>query len=146
MGRKVIELLIVTLALVGLLGCPGGGQSPQPVTGGGQEEGSNPNASGGITQEQLDEIEATRRGGMTAIVGCFNDEIERQKNPKLKGKVMVEIQIGTAGRALSVGIKRSTFRSTTIQTCIQNTIKTWEFPRLNSTFNYPTTFDFSPAY
>lgn len=145
MGRKVIGLSIVTLALVGLLGCPGGGQSPQPVTGG-QEEGPTPNASGGITQEQIDEIEATRRGGMAAIVECFNDEIERRKVRKLKGKVMVEIQIGTAGRALSVGIKQSSFRSTEIQTCIQNTIKTWEFPRLTSAFNYPTTFDFSPAY
>jgi hypothetical protein len=144
MGRKVIELSIVTLALVGLQGCPGGGQS-QPVTGGGQEV-APANVSGGISQEQIDEIEATRRGGMTAIVGCFNDEIERGKNHKLHGKVMVEIQIGTAGRALSVGIKRSTFKSTKIQTCIQNTIKSWEFPRLTSTFNYPTTFEFSPAY
>ena len=77
MGRKVIELSIVTLALVGLPGCPGGGQ-PQPVTGGGQEA-PGPNVSGGITQEQIDEIEATRRGGMSAIVECFNDELERRQ-------------------------------------------------------------------
>jgi hypothetical protein len=146
MGLKVVWTILLSLFLLsGLAGCSGGGQQPV-ATGGGATDDNTASASGGLTMEQLDEIERVKRIGHAAIVECYTDELERRGNKELEGKVTVEIRIGTNRRALSVGINQSTLKAPKVHACIQNVIKTWEFPRLSAPADYGATFAFSPAY
>jgi hypothetical protein len=140
--------------MIGMLGvglllsaCPGpGGQGNSVQTGpqGGSGEGTDTSVA--LTSEQLEEIQRTVRNGKDAITHCYTDEMERRNDRKLTGKVVVKILIGTSERAEQVVIGETTLKGTEFQTCIVDTVKGWEFPKINSPswFTYP--FEFSPAY
>ena len=143
--RHERTLLVVAWSWAVLsLSCSGGaqGQDPAPIP----PEYTRPAERGGLTQENIEEIKAAERAGNAAITDCYTDELERLGNKKLEGKVTVEIQIGTDGRALSVGINEATLKAPRVHACIQTVIKTWDFPRLKAPSNYGTTFSFTPAY
>ena len=143
--RHERTLLVVAWSWAVLsIGCSGGGQGqdPGPIP----PERTAPAERGGLTQENIDEIQAAERAGNAAITECYTDELERLEGKKLEGKVTVEIRIGTNGRALSVGINEATLQAPRVHACIQSVIKTWDFPKVKAPTNYGTTFSFSPAY
>jgi len=131
------------LAVVACAGPSGEGGGPR--TGSGLPAGPS-DTSGANTAEQMEEVQKTVRNGQSAIINCYTEEMERQKDKKLAGNVMVKMLIGTRERAEQVEIGERTLNAPTLHACIIQTVKSWEFPRLNapSWFTYP--FEFSPAY
>jgi len=143
--RRLLGMLAVSL-LVGA--CPPG---PEPVTGPGTGGGGGggTDTSSANTAEQMDEVQRSvnNEGGLRgALNRCFMEEMERRKDKKLAGNVMVKILIGTSERAEQVIIGENTIKGAEFLSCIQQTVKGWEFPKLNSAnwFTYP--FEFSPQY
>jgi len=140
---------MLTSSMLGLLlllaGCPattsegGGGSHVKPP-----EEQTDTSAA--LTSEQLEEVQRTVRNGQDAVTACYTEEMERTKDKKLAGKVTVKILIGTAGRADQAVIGDATLKGPLLHACILKTVRSWEFPKINtpSWFTYP--FEFTPAY
>ena len=89
---------------------------------------------------------STVRNGQDQITHCYTEEMERQKDKKLAGNVLVKILIGTNERADQVVIGEHTLKGSLLRRLHRADLKSLEFPRLNSPswFTYP--FEFSPAY
>jgi hypothetical protein len=141
--RTVCAVALVTL----IAGCPattqqGGGTGGQ----GGGEERSGGRDESALTGDQLEEVQKTVRVGMDAINSCFTEEMERQKDKKLAGKVHVKILIGVNRTADQVVIGEHTLNGPDFHACLIRTIRSFEFPKIPSPswFSYP--FEFSPAY
>lgn len=146
MIRWIVVVGLFAISVVMSIGCrtsnrQGKNESQMGGVGGNISEGE-----AALTSEQLEEVQRTVRNGMDSINSCFAEEMERQKNQKLSGKVTVKILISTDKKASQVLIGEHTLNSPILHECIVQTIRSWEFPLLSSPawFTYP--FEFSPAY
>jgi len=142
--RHFFAALAGTALLTSLAGCP---KPAQPPVNTGPPPGNEPDPSiGAMTPEQMDEVQRTVRGGMTAITRCYTDELERRQDRKFKGKIVVKILIGTNSAAQKVDIGDDALNVPAINACLKKVIMDFEFPKLTkaSWFTYP--FQFSPAY
>ena len=101
---------------------------------------------GALSSEELEEIQRTQRIGRGALNACYEDELEERGNKTLHGTVIVQILIGTTGSAKQVAITGGTLKVPKVLDCIRQAIKEWEYPKIKSTFEFSTTFQFSPAY
>jgi len=141
MTRSVIGSFLVASFL--LVGCPASDQRRGVQYAPDQDD---PQAPRGLTSEQLEEIKRVERIGNSAIVDCYTDEMERQNTKKIQGAVTVKVLIGTNGKAQEVQIARSTLNAPQVHQCMQQVIRSWDFPTLNAPTWYGTTFSFTPAY
>jgi hypothetical protein len=104
---------------------------------------------------QLNKTVKVQGGGMSReevkkIIDQHLDEITRcyetalVANPSLMGRVVFEWKILMSGKVGEVKIKSSTLNSTDIHSCIQSSIKSWEFPQPDGSeviVSYPFIFD-----
>lgn len=104
---------------------------------------------------QLNKTVKVQGGGMSReevkkIIDQHLDEITRcyetalVANPSLMGRVVFEWKILMSGKVGEVKIKSSTLNSTDIHSCIQSSIKLWEFPQPDGSeviVSYPFIFD-----
>jgi len=94
----------------------------------------------------MEEIRSVERAGRPAVTDCYTDELERRTDKKLKGSVTVEIHIAATGAVQEVRITRGTLQAPQVLRCIEQVLRSWEFPRMQTDTWYGTTFQFSPAY
>lgn len=78
----------------------------------------------GLTKEQ---IRGTIRKNLKSVVGCYESELKA--NPDLKGKVVVDFDIGLEGQVVRALIARSALHNPAAESCITEAIKTWQFPK-----------------
>jgi hypothetical protein len=142
LGRTALGAVLVAL----LGGCPAAtGQ------GGGTGGGGGGGAGGGtacmpLTSEQLEEVDRTLSGvGKDAILRCFNEEMERQKDKKLTGHVMIKLLIGT-NRVEQVVLGENTLHGSEFKTCVIDAVKSLDFPAIRTPTWYTRAFDLSPQY
>jgi hypothetical protein len=104
---------------------------------------------------QLNKTVKVQGGGMSReevkkIIDQHLDEITRcyetalVASPSLMGRVVFEWKILMSGKVGEVKIKSSTLNSTDIHSCIQASIKSWEFPQPEGSeviVSYPFIFD-----
>ncbi len=74
------------------------------------------------------------------ITYCYEHVAQWRYRPELDGTVMLRFLIGTSGK-IETAVATSTFPAE-INTCLENVIKEWEFPLLDSAVqvNYPLDF------
>jgi hypothetical protein len=95
----------------------------------------------------MQEVERTLSGvGKDAILRCFNEEMERQKNKTLTGRIMIKLLIGTTGAADQVTLGECTIRGAEFQACVIEAVKGLEFPTIRTPTPYTRAYDLSPAY
>lgn len=76
---------------------------------------------------------------------CYDDSLK--KNPKIKGKVLVDWTINDKGAVTSVSInkEKTTLMDAEVQKCIVEKFNTWSFPPAPTgesvTISFPFTFD-----
>ena len=98
---------------------------------------------GGIGRHQL-ERDIVRRViylHVNQIRYCYQQSLSRQ--PKLAGRLVVRFDITPQGKVQSLLVTESNL-SVEMQSCVAETIRTWEFPESDSdeniSVNYPFTF------
>jgi hypothetical protein len=94
---------------------------------------------GGMSREEVKRIIDQH---LDEITHCY--EIALVANPSLMGRVVFEWKILLSGKVGEVRIKSSTINSSDIHSCIQSTIKSWEFPQPDGSevvVSYPFIFD-----
>ena len=58
---------------------------------------------------------------------CY--ELELEKNQDLAGRVMVNFTISADGKVTESKIDKTTLRNETVEKCIVEAVRTWEFPK-----------------
>ncbi len=94
---------------------------------------------GGMSREEVKKIIDQH---LDEITRCY--ETALVANPSLMGRVVFEWKILLSGKVGEVRIKSSTLNSTDIHSCIQSSIKSWEFPQPSGSevvVSYPFIFD-----
>jgi TonB family protein len=73
------------------------------------------------------EVKRTVRSHVTQIKSCYEQELTNQ--PELAGKVVVGFTISGEGSVSGVEIKSSSLGSASVESCVMNEVKTWEFDK-----------------
>jgi hypothetical protein len=126
----------------GGLGGSGGG------TGSGNGSGSGPGehgvaaggggaAHGGLSPDQVNRVVLAHRAALQA---CY--EIEAQKDPTLRGGVVVAWTIDPSGAVTSANQASSTIHNPRVEGCVLRQVRTWHFPTSegSTVANYPFSF------
>ncbi len=144
MRCAVITLSTVLLVALTGAGCPAEKPRPKPVRKA-QPKDTSAVSQKTLTPEQMEEVQTLVRQGTVSLNRCYQKELEEAKKP-FAIKVVVKLLIGLEQRATRVEFAQSSTDSASFKSCITQTIKGWEFPKLKTQawFTYP--FSFEPAY
>jgi hypothetical protein len=110
-----------------------------------QAEQSRSETAPAMTPEQMEEVEAVLRRGLTSLnLRCYQAELDRRAE-SFEARANVQVLVQPNGRAGQIKFGE-TEMDATFRGCIQQVIETWEFPKLpeSAWFTYPLAF--SPAY
>jgi hypothetical protein len=123
-------------------GGSGGGTGAGAGTGGGAGEHgvravAGAASRGGLSPDQVNRVVLAHRGALQA---CF--EIEAQKDPTLRGGVVVSWTIDASGAVTSATRASSTLNNARVEGCVLRQIKAWHFPASDGSTlaNYPFSF------
>ncbi len=80
--------------------------------------------------ENIDEVQRVFRLGRMELEQCFNEYVNRKKNPNLKGFVIIAVKVGKTPRATEVKIFKSSpsLKDPTFVRCVIDRVKGWDFP------------------
>jgi len=96
-------------------------------------------ARGGLSQDQVRRVVMAHVG---AIRACY--ESEAQRNPSLKGGIVLSWQITPDGAVSGPGIASSTLSNPRVEGCVLRQLRGWHFPASESPTIVPS-FPFSFA-
>jgi TonB family protein len=78
----------------------------------------------GLSKDVIDAVIQRHRAEIRA---CYSAQLQR--NPRLKGKVVVRFTIQPSGLVSSTGIKESTVGDGALESCILARVRSWVFPK-----------------
>jgi TonB family protein len=85
------------------------------------------------------------RRNINQVRYCYQDALVRR--PSLEGRLVTQFTIAPNGRVLAAVVQSSTLKEVSVEACVVNAIKRWEFPAPNGgglvMVSYP--FSFAPA-
>ena len=84
-------------------------------------------ARGGLGPDQVQRVVMAHLG---AVRACY--ESEAQRNPSLKGGVVLEWQIQPDGSVTAAGVASSTINNARVEGCVVRQLKGWHFPASDS--------------
>jgi TonB family protein len=99
------------------------------------------------SQGELDKeiIRRIVRRHLNEVKFCYQDALARR--PSLEGRLVTQFTIAPTGRVLAAVVQSSTLQAVSVESCIVNAIKRWEFPAPDhggmAMVSYP--FTFAPA-
>ena len=136
-GRSFGFLLLAT-ALTWQTGChkkesttpPPPGDEMEGAAQGGGEETEDQDTGPTPSPEQIEAVQRVFRLGRMELEQCFNDYVNRKKNPNLKGFIIIAVKVGKTPRAAEVRIFKSSPSLTdpTFVRCVIERVKSWDFP------------------
>jgi hypothetical protein len=113
---------------------PGAGPGEAKVTG-----GNGMSARGGLSPDQVLRVVMAHKG---AVRACY--ESEAQRNPSLKGGIVLSWQILPDGSVSSPALASSTLNNSRVEGCVVRQLRGWHFPASESQTIVPS-FPFSFA-
>ena len=96
-------------------------------------------ARGGLSPDQVRRVVMAHVG---AVRACY--ESEAQRNPSLKGGIILQWQIQPDGTVVSPGVASSTLNNARVEGCVVRQLRGWHFPASESQTIVPA-FPFSFA-
>ena len=130
-------LIVVVLTIAGCR------VAQSPVTATEQTHTTEPQQA--LTEQQLEDVQATARVGSRSLERCYQEEIE-SLGKAYEANVVLKVHIQTSGAVSEVQFGDTNITSKSFLNCIERNARLWEFPRLSSStwFSYP--YRFSAAY
>ena len=101
---------------------------------------------GGIAPDKEQEILLVLQQRQTSTSKCYQDVLNQKQDRAFAGTMKVLIGIGTAGQASDVRIVGGTLNDQEVAGCLIETIKAFEFPKLDQAGEVQYEFQFRPAY
>jgi hypothetical protein len=105
----------------------GGANGPGTPTEAKVTGGAGMAARGGLNPDQVQRVVLAHLG---AVRACY--ESEAQRNPNLKGGIVLQWQISPDGSVVAPGVASSTLDNPRVEGCIVRQLKGWHFPASDS--------------
>jgi hypothetical protein len=143
--RFVIRLALGMLAVLPACGHSSSQQSDEP-----QYNIVRPNDSppqtGGVPPDKENEIILLLQQREPSARKCYQDVLNEKHDRAFQGTVKVLIDIEPTGHASSVKVVGGTLNDQSVQDCLVQTLKEFEFPQLAQSGEVQYEYRFRPAY
>jgi TonB family protein len=103
-------------------------------------------ATGGIPPDKEAEIQLLLEQREPSARKCYQDVLNEKHDRAFQGTVKVLIAIDTSGKASQVKVVGGSLADQTVQTCLVQTIREFEFPALAQAGEVQYEYRFRPAY
>lgn len=101
---------------------------------------------GGIAPDKEQEILLVLQQRQVSTSKCYQDVLNQKQDRSFAGSMKVVIGIGTGGDARDVRVVGGTLTDSEVAGCLIETIKAFEFPKLDHPGEVQYEFQFRPAY
>jgi hypothetical protein len=113
----------------------------------GGDESSGEESGGGksVDPEAFDQLTRLFNMKRPAVSRCYNDAVQSGKlDRKAKGRITVALAITADGKAKGVKTAQDTLKSSDVETCVVDLIKTWDLPAPGDECEFSFSYDFEP--
>jgi hypothetical protein len=142
---SAFPVLLLSLAAAAVGACARTTASGDPrVTVIGRDERAAP--QGGIAPDKEQEILLVLQQRQVSTSKCYQDVLNQKQDRSFAGSMKVLIGIGTTGQASDVRVVGGTLTDQEVAGCLIETIKAFEFPKLEQAGEVQYEFQFRPAY
>src|SRR4051794_23555745 len=105
-----------------------------------------PPTTGGVPSDKEAEIQLLLEQREPSARKCYQDVLNEKHDRAFQGTVKVLIAIDTSGKASQVKVVGGSLADPTVQTCLVQTIREFEFPALAQAGEVQYEYRFRPAY
>jgi hypothetical protein len=105
-----------------------------------------PPQTGGVPPDKENEINLLLQQREPSARKCYQDVLNEKHDRAFQGTVKVLIAIEPSGKASQVKVVGGTLNDDTVQSCLVQTIKEFEFPQLAQSGEVQYEYRFRPAY
>ena len=144
---KLIAILFAMGTCLALSACAtsGGDENrPNPVVVRGGEDIRID--TGGIPPDKQADIYLVLQQRDASARRCYQDVLNEKKTRDFKGTVKIMLSLNTNGTAKGVKIMGGTLNNKDVETCLVQTIKEFEFPKLDRGGDVQYEYKFEPQY
>jgi hypothetical protein len=102
--------------------------------------------TGGIPPDKQQDIYLVLHQRDASARKCYQDVLNEKHTREFKGTVKVLLTLTTAGTAKSVKITGGTLKNKEVEDCLVQTVKEFEFPKLDRGGDIQYDYTFEPQY
>lgn len=124
----------------------GGGEEDKPlpvVVRGGEEMTIN---TGGIPPDKQADIYLVLQQRDASARKCYQDVLNEKHTREFKGTVKIMLSLNTNGSAKGVKIMGGSLKNKDVEDCLIQTVKDFEFPKLDRPGDVQYDYTFEPQY
>ena len=143
---KLIAILFAMGTSLGLAACATSGANDEgkPVVVRGSEDIRID--TGGIPPDKQGDIYLVLQQRDASARRCYQDVLNEKKTRDFKGTVKLLLSVSTDGTARAVKIMGGTLNNKDVESCLVETVKQFEFPRLDRAGDIQYEYRFEPQY
>ena len=132
-----------TCLAVGACATSGSEDRPPVVVRGGEEIRMD---TGGIPPDKQADIYLVLNQRDASARKCYQDVLNEKKTREFKGTVRMLLSLNTDGSARAVKIMGGTLNNRDVESCLVETVKQFEFPKLDRGGDIQYDYTFEPQY
>lgn len=102
--------------------------------------------TGGIPPDKQADIILVLQQRDASARRCYQDELNEKKTRDFKGTVKILLSLDTTGTARAVKIMGGTLNNKDVESCLVQTVKEFEFPKLDRPGDIQYDYKFEPQY
>jgi hypothetical protein len=102
--------------------------------------------TGGIPPDKQSDIYLVLNQRDASARKCYQDVLNEKKTREFKGTVKILLSLTTAGTAKGVQITGGTLKNREVEACLVQTVKEFEFPKLDRPGDLQYEYTFEPQY
>jgi hypothetical protein len=102
--------------------------------------------TGGIPPDKQADIYLVLHQRDASARKCYQDVLNEKKTREFKGTVKILLSLTTAGTAKGVRIMGGTLKNRDVEECLIQTVKEFEFPKLDRPGDLQYEYTFEPQY
>jgi len=102
--------------------------------------------TGGVPPDKENEIQLVLQQREPSARKCYQDVLNEKHDRSFQGTIKVLISIEPSGRASDVKVVGGTLSDQSVQECLVQTIREFEFPQLAQSGEVQYEYRFRPAY
>jgi hypothetical protein len=102
--------------------------------------------TGGVPPDKEAEVQLVLAQRDASTRRCYQDALSTKKDKNFKGTVQVLITLGVAQQATAVKAVGGTLGDSEVEACLVDTLKSFEYPKLDVAGDVQYTFSFRPSY
>ena len=142
---KLSAMLFATGVCLSLGACATSGSEDRPpvIVRGGEEIRLD---TGGIPPDKQADIYLVLNQRDASARKCYQDVLNEKKTREFKGTVKILLTLNTNGTAKAVKIMGGTLNNREVETCLVETVKQFEFPKLDRPGDLQYEYTFEPQY